>query len=79
LGFGLGLFYVGERPGDASNTQTLDSYFRTDAALYYRHDRFNAAINVSNLFDSDYVLAGSGVFAVRNNPFTITGSVSWEF
>ncbi|WNZ22664.1 TonB-dependent siderophore receptor [Leptolyngbya sp. NK1-12] len=79
LGFGLGLFYVGERPGDVSNTQTLDSYFRTDAALYYRRDRFNAAINVSNLFDNDYALAGSGVFAVRNEPFTITGSVSWKF
>ncbi|XQQ06551.1 MAG: TonB-dependent siderophore receptor [Leptolyngbya sp. IPPAS B-1204] len=79
LGFGLGLFYVGERPGDVSNTQTLDSYFRTDAALYYRRDRFNAAINVSNLFDNDYALAGSGVFAVRNEPFTITGSISWEF
>lgn len=79
LGFGLGLFYVGERPGDSSNTQTLDSYFRTDAALYYRRNRFNAAINVSNLFDSDYALGGGGIFAVRNDPFTITGSVSWEF
>ncbi|WP_225931143.1 TonB-dependent siderophore receptor [Leptolyngbya sp. 7M] len=79
LGFGLGLFYVGERPGDSSNTQILDGYFRTDAALYYRRDRFNAAINISNLFDSDYALGGSGVFAVRNEPFTIIGSVSWEF
>jgi iron complex outermembrane recepter protein len=57
----------------------LCSYFRTDAALYYRRDRFNAAINVSNLSDRDYALGGSGVFAVRNEPFTITGSVSWEF
>jgi iron complex outermembrane receptor protein len=79
LGFGLGLFYVGERPGDSENTQVIDGYLRTDAALYYRRDRFNAAINVSNLFDNDYALGGSGVFAVRNEPFTIIGSVSWEF
>ncbi|MEM9244120.1 MAG: hypothetical protein AAGA67_00040 [Cyanobacteria bacterium P01_F01_bin.153] len=24
LGFGLGLFFVGDRPGDAANTVTLD-------------------------------------------------------
>jgi iron complex outermembrane receptor protein len=79
LGFGLGLFYVGERPGDSENTQVIDGYLRTDAALYYRRDRFRAAINVSNLFDNDYVIAGGGIFALRSDPFTITGSVSWEF
>ncbi|MBF2051556.1 MAG: TonB-dependent siderophore receptor [Elainella sp. C42_A2020_010] len=79
LGFGLGLFYVGERPGDSENTQVIDGYLRTDAALYYRRDRLRAAINVSNLFDNDYVVAGGGFFALRSEPFTITGSVSWEF
>lgn len=79
LGFGLGLFYVGGRPADASNIQKLNSYFRTDAALYYRRNRFNAAINITNLFDNDYAIGGGGVFAVRGEPFTITGSISWEF
>lgn len=33
LGFGLGLFYIGERAGDLANSFQLDDYLRTDAAL----------------------------------------------
>jgi iron complex outermembrane recepter protein len=80
LGFGLGLFYVGERQGDLDNSFQVDSYLRTDAALYYRRDRFNAAINIRNLFDIDYVLGAADFPTVqRGAPFTISGSVSWEF
>ncbi|MDV2998232.1 MAG: Vitamin B12 transporter BtuB [Chroococcidiopsis sp. SAG 2025] len=81
LGFGLGLFYIGERQGDLDNSFQLDSYFRTDAALFYRRDRFKAAINVRNLFDIDYVAfpVGGRVNVLRGEPFTITGSISWEF
>ncbi|MHC5732847.1 MAG: TonB-dependent receptor domain-containing protein, partial [Nostoc sp.] len=32
LGFGLGLFYVGRRAGDADNSFELPDYLRTDAA-----------------------------------------------
>lgn len=35
LGFGLGLFYVGDRQGDLENTFSLGDYLRTDAAVYY--------------------------------------------
>jgi iron complex outermembrane recepter protein len=81
LGFGLGLFYVGERQGDLSNSFQLDDYFRTDAALFYRRDGFRAAINVRNLFDIDYVSYAEGRIwpVTRGEPFTIVGSVSWEF
>jgi iron complex outermembrane recepter protein len=75
LGFGLGLFYVGDRQGNLQNSFTLGDYFRTDAALYYRRDRFNAAINIRNLFDVTYFNAG----LFRGDPFTITGSISWTF
>jgi iron complex outermembrane recepter protein len=80
LGFGLGLFYVGERQVDLANSFELDDYLRTDLALYYRRGRFRGAINVRNLFDIDY--AGYGISrnsAQRGDPFTITSSVSWEF
>jgi iron complex outermembrane recepter protein len=80
LGFGLGLFYVGERQADLANEAVLQSYFRTDAALFYRKDRFRAAINVRNLFDIDYAENAFGRFDVnRGKPFTIIGSISWEF
>jgi iron complex outermembrane receptor protein len=81
LGFGLGLFYVGERQGDLENSFQVGDYLRTDAAIYYRRNGFNAAINVRNLFDIDYVSSVSSgpLFINRGNPLTITGSVSWEF
>ena len=81
LGFGLGLFYIGEREGDLDNSFQLDDYLRTDAALYYRRDRLNAAINFRNLFDADYFRASDGgeLFLLRGEPFTVIGSVSWEF
>ncbi|MBD2253339.1 TonB-dependent siderophore receptor [Nostoc parmelioides] len=80
LGFGLGLFYVGERQGNLDNSFQLGDYLRTDAALFYRRDRFNAAINVRNLFNTDYLSATIGeIYNFRGEPFTITGSVSWEF
>jgi len=80
LGFGLGLFYVGERRADLANEVTLRDYLRTDASLFYRRDGFRAAINVRNLFDIDYAENAFGRFDVnRGKPFTIVGSVSWEF
>lgn len=80
LGFGFGLFYIGERQGDLANSFSLPSYLRTDAALYHRRDRFNAAINVRNLFDIDYGSYSFGrAFIQRGSPFTIIGSISWTF
>ncbi|NEQ29055.1 MAG: TonB-dependent receptor, partial [Microcoleus sp. SIO2G3] len=80
FGFGLGLFYVGERQGDLANSFELDDYLRTDAALYYRRDRLKASLNISNLFDIDYASFGFGTTDIRRGtPFTIVGSLSWEF
>ncbi|BDA71251.1 ferrichrome-iron receptor [Calothrix sp. PCC 7716] len=80
LGFGLGLFYIGERQGDLANSFQLKDYLRTDAAIYYRRGGFNTAINVRNLFNIDYVRNTFGTLYVnRGEPLTITGSVSWEF
>ena len=81
LGFGLGLFYVGDRQGDLDNSFTLPSYFRTDAALFYRKNNLNAALNISNLFNTDYFRASDGgnLFLFRGEPFTISASLEWEF
>jgi iron complex outermembrane receptor protein len=81
LGFGLGLFYVGERQANLENSSQVSDYLRTDAAIYYRRNNFNAAINVRNLFNTDYVGSANfgTLFVNRGNPLTIIGSVSWEF
>ena len=81
LGFGLGLYYVGERQGDNANTFTLDDYLRTDAAIYYSRDDIRLGLNFRNLFDITYfengTLARRG--AVPGEPFTVIGSLAMTF
>jgi iron complex outermembrane receptor protein len=80
LGFGLGVFTQGERQGDLRNTFTLPSYWRTDASIFYRREKFRAAINIQNLFDENYYEGARDIVRiVPGAPFTLTGSVSFEF
>ncbi|QYO68622.1 TonB-dependent receptor [Leptolyngbya sp. 7M] len=80
LGFGLGLFYQGERQGDLANTFQLPSYLRTDAAIFYERDRFRAALNFRNLFDIEYYETASSVLSVfPGAPFEVQGTISWTF
>ncbi|WP_299402825.1 TonB-dependent siderophore receptor [Acaryochloris sp. IP29b_bin.148] len=80
LGFGLGLFYVGEREGNLDNSFQLPSYFRTDAAIYYKRDRFKVGLNVKNLFDIDYVESATDDLRVNlADPLAVQLSVSYEF
>ena len=81
LGFGLGLYYVGERQGDNENTFTMDEYLRTDAAIYYRQEDVRLGLNFRNLFDINYfesTEAGRGG-TTPGEPFTVIGSVSVTF
>ncbi|XQQ04869.1 MAG: TonB-dependent siderophore receptor [Leptolyngbya sp. IPPAS B-1204] len=80
LGFGLGFYYSGEVAADLANTLELPSYFRTDAAIFYECDRFRAALNFRNLFDVEYYNAwGSGENVYIGDPFTVQGTISWQF
>ncbi|WP_246162791.1 TonB-dependent siderophore receptor [Brasilonema sennae] len=80
LGLGLGLFYVGDRAGDNANTFTVPGYLTTDAAIFYKQNQFRAAINIKNLFNVDYF---EGVFSrdrvFYGAPFTVQGTIRWEF
>ncbi|MEH2081242.1 MAG: TonB-dependent siderophore receptor [Nostoc sp.] len=80
FGGGIGFFFVGERQGDLENTLELPSYFLTDAAIFYKRDRFRAALNFKNLFDVNYYdSAGSNVSVNPGDAFTVQGTISWEF
>jgi iron complex outermembrane receptor protein len=81
FGFGFGIFYSDEQPGDFSNTFTLPSYVRTDAALFYRRNNWKAAINVRNLVDTEYYESVEfGRLTVHPGaPLTIVGSFSITF
>ncbi|MFB2772368.1 TonB-dependent siderophore receptor [Pelatocladus sp. BLCC-F211] len=80
IGFGLGLFFAGDRAGDLGNTYDLPSYLRTDAAIFYNRDTFRFALNFKNLFDVEYFENGSSATRVNyGQPFTVQGTVSWRF
>jgi iron complex outermembrane receptor protein len=82
LGFGAGFNYVGERQGDLSNSFELESYFLTNAAIFYQRNNLRFALNFKNLFNINYIRASnnrrsSGV--EPGEPFTVVGSVSLQF
>jgi iron complex outermembrane recepter protein len=76
LGFGVGVFYVGDREARLPNTFVLPSYVRTDAAIFYRRDNWRVGLNFRNLFDKTYY-EGSGIRP--GDPFTVLGTISIQF
>lgn len=80
FGVGGGLFFIGDRQGDLANTFELPSYLRTDAAIFYKRDRFRAAINFKNLFNVDYFDSARNQLNVYyGDPFVVQGTISWQF
>ncbi len=80
LGFGLGLFYMGERQGDLNNSFQVPSYVRTDASVFYRRNNWRVGINVNNLFNVDYIEATQRRTRINPGaPLTVRGTVSVEF
>ncbi|MEM8545913.1 MAG: TonB-dependent siderophore receptor, partial [Cyanobacteria bacterium P01_H01_bin.119] len=82
LGFGLGFNYVTERFGDTANTFTADGYFLTNAAVSYSRDNWQAAINIRNLFNVNYIESAGRTRTLGigpGEPFTLIGSFSIEF
>ncbi|MBW4445070.1 MAG: TonB-dependent siderophore receptor [Plectolyngbya sp. WJT66-NPBG17] len=78
LGFGAGLVFASDREVQIPNTIQLPSYVRGDASIFYRRDRWRAAINVKNLFNTKYFQT-QGFFVTPEAPFTVLGSLSVQF
>ncbi|MBD2253826.1 TonB-dependent siderophore receptor [Nostoc parmelioides] len=81
LGFGLGLFFVGDRFGDLDNSYILPSFVRTDASVFYKRDNWRAALNIRNLFDNTYFTGSDGgrLGIYYGEPLTLIGSFAIEF
>ena len=81
LGFGAGLFYIDQRAGDFEDTFDLPSYLRTDLSVFYRRNKWRAAINIQNLFDVKYFRSNAfdRITIEPGAPFTVLGTVSVEF
>jgi iron complex outermembrane recepter protein len=78
LGFGAGIFYVGDRIANISDPFILPSYIRTDAVISYKQNNWSAALNFKNIFNVKYYET-NGFFIFPQAPFTIQGTVSVNF
>jgi iron complex outermembrane recepter protein len=76
LGFGTGIFVIGDRFGFSDNEYIVPSYARTDALLYYKRDNWKVQLNIDNLFDVVYF---EGTGRAYGEPLTIRGQVSVTF
>nr|WP_309239027.1 TonB-dependent siderophore receptor [Ensifer sp. ENS12] len=61
VSLGAGVRYRGESWADKENTAKVPSSTVFDAGLRYEKDGWGAALNVTNLFDKEYVSGCSGV------------------
>jgi len=78
LGLGAGLRYVGQRYADNINTVSTPSYTLVDAAARYATGPWLLALNVSNLFDREYVASYAfGYYAGTRRNATLTATYRW--
>jgi catecholate siderophore receptor len=69
IDLGLGANHVGDRYADAANTVTLPAYTTVDALAAYRFgSKAQLQLNLRNLFDRRYTVAGHGSNANLNLP-----------
>ncbi|MEM9807793.1 MAG: TonB-dependent siderophore receptor [Cyanobacteria bacterium P01_D01_bin.56] len=80
LGFGAGVFYVGDREAEIPNDVVLPSYVRGDASIFYNRDNWQAQLNFQNLFNTDYFDSTQNTGLIfPGEPFTIVGRISVRF
>ena len=80
LGFGAGLFYVGDVEAQIPNDFVIPSYVRVNTSLFYERENWRAQLNFKNLFGKEYFeSAQNSSLIFPGAPFTVLGSVSVEF
>lgn len=65
---GTGVNYVAERFANPGNTVTLPGYAVVDAMVGFRLAKLDVQLNVNNLFDRKYIVAGHGSAPNLNVP-----------
>lgn len=68
FGAGAGVNYVADRFANPGNTITLPSYVTFDAMARYRLAKLDLQLNVTNLFDREYIVSGHGSAGNLNLP-----------
>ncbi len=68
FGLGGGLNYVGDRQANLANTVVLPEYVTADAMAWAQFGKLRAQLNLRNIFDRDYIVAGHGTVGNLNMP-----------
>ncbi|WP_347265098.1 TonB-dependent siderophore receptor [Nitrobacter sp.] len=80
LGFGGGIRYVAASAGDSLNTFDAPAYTVVDAMVRYEIDTWRFSVNVTNLFDTQYV---AGCFSLVQcnvgRTRTVLGTVTYRW
>ncbi|MEH1934497.1 MAG: TonB-dependent siderophore receptor [Nostoc sp.] len=79
LGFGGGLFYVGDVEANLPNDGVvLPSYVRTDASIFYKKENWRVGLNFKNIFDTTYYYS-QGYYLRPGDPLTVLATISVQF
>ncbi len=68
FGIGAGANYVGDRWADPANTTVLDHYVTADALGWVAVGPARLQLNLYNVFDKKYIIAGHGTSPLLNLP-----------
>lgn len=80
LRIGGGVRYVGESTAQFDSDTDLDSYVVFDAGAWYRWEMFDLSLNVTNLFDREYIVRASNrAIAHPGEPLSVFGSLTVRF
>ncbi|MEH1881149.1 MULTISPECIES: TonB-dependent siderophore receptor [unclassified Nostoc] len=79
LGFGGGLFFVGDVEANLPNNGVvLPSYVRTDASIFYKKENWRVGLNIKNLFDTTYYYS-QGSYLRPGDPLSVLATISVQF
>ncbi|MEH2236531.1 TonB-dependent siderophore receptor, partial [Nostoc sp.] len=79
LGFGGGLFFVGDTEANLPNDGVvIPSYVRTDASIFYKKENWRFGLNFKNLFDTTYYVS-QGYYLRPGDPLTVLATISVQF
>jgi iron complex outermembrane recepter protein len=80
LGFGFGLFYVGDREAELPNDFVLPSYVRADMSIFYQRDNWRAGLNFKNLFNTTFFESSQNSRLIYPGiPFSVLSTISVQF
>ncbi|MEZ0385911.1 MAG: TonB-dependent siderophore receptor, partial [Verrucomicrobium sp.] len=79
FGVGAGVYYMDDRPATLpGNGVSLPSYWRFDAAVFYRRDNWSAQVNFKNIGD-EKIYQSQGYLITPDAPFNVQASITYRF